>query len=82
MRVIATRTGYYEHKRLKPGQEFVLVERKGLDKEGKKIVLSPEKQFSDKWMKRADEVEIVPVSKAKGSKAKAIEPEPSESDVI
>lgn len=82
MRVIAKRLGYYEHKRIQPGQEFVLVERKGLDKDGKKIVLSAEKQFSDKWMKHAAEVESVPVSKARGSKAKAVESEPSESDVI
>lgn len=35
MKVIATRTGYYEHKRRKPGAKFVL---------------KSESHFSNKWM--------------------------------
>ena len=80
-------TGYYEHKRIKLGQEFVLVPRKGIDRDKKPITLTPENQFSATWMEKvgADvEDESAPVvAKAKGKIAKAVkEPEPSESDVI
>ena len=79
--------GYYEHKRIKPGQEFVLVTRKGLDHQRKPLVLTPEMQFSETWMEKAEaDVEdgyAPAVAKAKGKAAKpAKEPEPSESDVI
>lgn len=79
--------GYYEHKRIKPGQEFVLVTRKGLDRDRKPITLTPEKQFSESWMEKVEDViedDSAPVvTKAKGKAAKAVkEPEPVESDVI
>ena len=90
MRVKATRTGYYNHKRMKPGQVFVLVPQKGIDKDRKPIVVSPEKQFSAQWMEMIDVEEqddVVVMPKAKGKKsAKVVDeiaPMPSdESDVI
>lgn len=87
MKVRAKRMGYYEHKRIKPGQEFVLVTRKGLDRDKKPITLTPEKQFTDEWMEKVEAVvedDSAPVAaKAKGKAAKpAKEPEPVESDVI
>lgn len=87
MRVRAKRMGYYEHKRIKPGQEFVLVTRKGLDQNRKPLTLTPEKQFTETWMEKVegsveDRSEQV-VAKAKGKTGKAVkEPEPVESDVI
>lgn len=54
MRVEAIRLGYYDLVRRKPGTVFELKTVKGLDKEGKPISLTPEQQFSSKWMKKTD----------------------------
>ena len=73
--------GYYNHKRVKPGQVFVLVPQKGIGKDKKPFVIPPEKQFSDKWMEKveadgSDEMEVVP--KAKGKKmAKVVDEQAS-----
>jgi hypothetical protein len=65
MRVRATALGYYGHKRRKEGQEFVLepIKRLRKDKDGnmREIVISPEQQFSARWMERLDAP--VPVGK-------------------
>lgn len=57
MRVIATKRGYYNHRRINEGEEFTLVDRKGKDKDGKAVVIPAEKQFSKLWMVKADEVD-------------------------
>ncbi len=58
MRVRAKELGYYGHKRRHPGQEFILepIKRVRSDKDGKprEITISPEQQFSDRWMERVD----------------------------
>ena len=58
MRVRATALGYYGHKRRKEGQEFVLepIKRLRKDKDGnmREIVITPEQQFSARWMERLD----------------------------
>lgn len=57
MRVIATKMGYYNHRRIKEGEEFTLVDRKGKDKDGKAIVIPAEKQLSSQWMVEADKAD-------------------------
>ena len=89
MQVRATKLGYFNHVRIREGQEFTLVERKGLDRDRKPIVISPEAQFSAKWMEKVDaEVEeavresksvVVAKSKAKAAPAKQTA---SDSEVI
>ena len=65
MRVRATQLGYYGHKRRKEGAEFVLepIKRIRKDKDGnpREITISPEQQFSERWMERVDP--IVPKEK-------------------
>lgn len=79
MRVKAKRTGYIDHHLKKAGDVFELVERKGLDRHGKAIVLSPEMQFSEKWMERLDDKIEVPKARAGGKKSASV---PTDSDVI
>lgn len=89
MQVRATKLGYFNHMRIREGQEFTLVERKGLDRDRKPIVISAESQFSAKWMEKVD-VEIdEPVRESKSvvvakSKAKAapVKQTASDSEVI
>lgn len=50
IKVQATQLGYYEHKRRREGDVFLLVERK--DRYGN--VMSAKSQFSKKWMELAD----------------------------
>lgn len=52
MKVQATQLGYYQHKRRREGEIFELVEVKGFDKDKNPILLTPEQQFSKKWMKK------------------------------
>ncbi len=54
MRVKALETGYYNHRRQKPGSVFDLIPVHTKDKKGKPIVMSAESQFSKKWMKKLD----------------------------
>jgi len=79
MKVKAKRTGYIDHHLKSEGDVFELVERKGLDRTGKPIVLSPEMQFSEKWMVRLDEKIEVPKARAGGKKLASV---PTDSDVI
>lgn len=55
MLVEATRTGYYNLKRVYAGTIFELKTVRGKDKLGKPITLKPEDQFSHQWMKKVDE---------------------------
>ena len=54
MKVRAKKIGYYEHKRRVEGDEFWLVEKKYVDKEGKWKVLLPKEQFSNAWMESVE----------------------------
>jgi len=47
-------SGYYDHKRRLPGEIFTLVPLTRVDKNGKKVSVSPENQFSKKWMEKVD----------------------------
>lgn len=67
MKVQATKLGYYLHKRRREGETFDLVEIKGLDKDNNPIVISPEQQFSKKWMKALDEAPKVSGKNKKNS---------------
>jgi hypothetical protein len=86
MRVRATQMGYYNHKRVRVGQEFVLIEQRGVDADKKPIVLKPEDQFCARWMEKLDAEgdEAVPKAKGKAKAAKVVEaPEvPAEESVI
>lgn len=55
MKVQATQLGYYQHIRRKEGAIFDLVAVKGKDKDGNPIVLTPEEQFSKKWMMKFED---------------------------
>lgn len=59
-------TGYYGNKRRKQGEVFVLVPLQRVGKDGKKITIPPEKQFSDKWMV-LEETPIAPPKKLDGT---------------
>lgn len=63
MKVKATMTGYYDHKRIREGQVFELKPLK--TKDGKTIDV--EKQFSKVWMERLDVENKKP--KAKGEES-------------
>ena len=58
MKVRATMLGYYGHKRRREGQEFELEPIKRLRKQAdgtmKEITISPEQQFSTRWMEKVD----------------------------
>lgn len=54
MKVKAIRLGYYQHKRRREGDVFELESVKGKDGE----IISPEKQFSDKWMVKVGKQKI------------------------
>lgn len=86
MRVRATQMGYYNHKRVRVGQEFVLTEQRGVDADRKPIILTPEDQFNARWMEKLDVEadEVVPKAKGKAKTAKVVEaPEvPAEESVI
>ena len=67
MRVRATQAGFYQNKRYREGQEFVLIEvpvyqelKAGeVAKPGKGepiALIKPEDQFSEKWMEKVEEV--------------------------
>ena len=47
-------SGYYDHKRRVAGEVFVLKPRTKIGKDGKKIIISPENQFTARWMEKAD----------------------------
>lgn len=55
MLVVATKPGFYVSRGYAKGQKFSLREREGVSIKGgkrKKITLSCEAQFSEKWMKK------------------------------
>jgi hypothetical protein len=58
MRVRAIQLGYYGHKRRPEGTEFVLEPIKRIRKQPdgtmKEILISPEQQFSVRWMEKVD----------------------------
>jgi hypothetical protein len=59
MKVRAIELGYYGHKRRQPGAEFVLEPLKRIRKDAKtglmkEILITPEQQFSSRWMERVD----------------------------
>jgi hypothetical protein len=47
-------SGYYDHKRRVAGEAFTLIPITKTAKDGRKITISPEQQFSDRWMERID----------------------------
>jgi len=47
-------SGYYEHKRRVAGEVFNLVPLKKIAKDGRTIIISPENQFSERWMEKID----------------------------
>lgn len=59
MKVKATRTGFIYHLRRREGDVFTLKPIKGFKRDengvAKPIVITPEQQFSSKWMERVDE---------------------------
>lgn len=69
MKVRATRLGYYGLLRRYPGDEFVLKKFTTRNKKDEFVELSPEQQFSPKWMEKVDgTVEPKPrSSKGRGS---------------
>lgn len=50
MKVKALKTGYYNHKRQKPGSIFELEPYEVVDEKGKEKIVSVEEQFSPRWM--------------------------------
>ena len=84
MKVRAIHLGYYQNKRIRPGQEFELVKIEGKKKlkDGKyeDLVLEPEHQFSDRWMEKLEEDEKSSAKPKKEDKKKD-KPRPSD-DVI
>jgi hypothetical protein len=54
MKVRATRIGYYGEKRRLEGEVFTLVPVKAKDEDGKQVEVSPEDQFSEKWMEKTE----------------------------
>jgi hypothetical protein len=47
-------SGEYNHKRRLPGEVFELFPITRKKKDGKDIIISPEAQFSERWMERVD----------------------------
>lgn len=46
--------GYYDHKRRISGEVFVLSPITKINKDGTKVIISPENQFSDRWMEKIE----------------------------
>ncbi len=77
MLVRATKMGYYNHKRIREGEEFVLRTLKGFvqDPKGRELVkkeFTPEMQFASSWMEKVDEDEATPEKKEIVNKRKAL----------
>lgn len=53
MKVRATRLGYYDHRRIQPGEIFELKAIKTI-KEGRQVTIPPTEQFSERWMETID----------------------------
>ena len=47
-------SGYYDHRRRIAGEVFTLTPIKKIGKDGRTIIISPENQFSDRWMEKVD----------------------------
>lgn len=87
MKVRATQTGYYAHKRKYEGDEFILEPikriRKDKDDKPREITIMPEQQFSDRWMERVEgpapkKAKLKKVKKTKAPEEEAGEPVASE----
>lgn len=78
MRVRATQTGYYGHKRRKAGEQFELTPLK--NKDGS--VTSVEQQFSSKWMEAVEDAPNRSRPNVKGKKSQASEEDAQDQDVI
>ncbi len=88
MKVKATAMGYYNHKRRRPGDVFLLkafkrkissVDQATKTKNVKEILCTPEMQFSEDWMERVDDkAKIVTVKPQKqfGNSMKSAEAQP------
>jgi hypothetical protein len=77
MLVRAKKLGYYNHKRVREGEEFILRKYKGLvqAKDTLKMVpkeFTPEEQFSSEWMERVSEDEPTPERREIVNKRKAL----------
>lgn len=77
MLVRAKRLGYYNHKRIREGEEFVLKTVKGFiqDPLGRKKIakeFTPEMQFSPEWMEKVEEDEDIPQKKEIVNRRKAL----------
>jgi hypothetical protein len=66
MLVIAKQLGYYDNKRRREGEEFLLEEVSYKDSLGNKCILTVEEQFSQKWMEKVES--DFPKKKAKEQK--------------
>jgi hypothetical protein len=47
-------SGYYDHKRRVAGEVFILKAITKIGKDGKKVIIAPENQFSERWMEKVD----------------------------
>lgn len=86
MLVRAKKLGYYNHKRIREGEEFMLKPIKGFeqDKFGRTLsakTFSEEEQFSPNWMEKVDENEDIPQKKEITKRRQALRQTSSE-DVI
>ena len=48
--------GFYNHVRRRGGDVFTLIPQEGLDKDGKPKTITPDQQFSKRWMERVDDL--------------------------
>jgi hypothetical protein len=57
VRVKEGEKGFYGNKLYREGEEFTLVKRehsRNKDDKGKPVVITPEQQFSEKWMEKVN----------------------------
>lgn len=54
MKVKALKIGFYDNRKIKLGEVFKLLPKKGLDAKGNPKVFSPEDQFSPRWMENLE----------------------------
>lgn len=69
MLVRATQLGYYDLKRKRVGEEFVLKAYKIKKQDGKIVTIEPEQQFSENWMEKVDEDAPAPRGRKDQSRA-------------
>lgn len=66
MRVRATRIGYFNNQRKQVGEVFELIPLRRI-KDGKEVIIPPEKQFSKNWMEKVEEKPSGAIQKAQGN---------------